>query len=66
MNIEEVWAIQVLVRIDSERSEWRDMRPTRGAPYRFSSKEEAEKTMRWCYPESPGKVRVVSVSEVAK
>lgn len=50
----------------SESREWRSVRPTNGAPYSYSTREEAERVMRMCYPdESSEIVRVVEVPNVA-
>ncbi len=63
-----MWGIQVKVRERSggyERLIWRDLRPTNGEPYRYGSKDEAERIRWMCYPDQTSeRVRVVEVSSV--
>lgn len=58
-----MWIIQVLVRVDHEKNEWRDVRPTGGRRYEFATRDEAERNRRMCYgaPEHAGKSRIMEV-----
>ena len=57
-----LFRIQILVTVrDSTKREWRDVHPSGGAPYEFTTYREAYDMLRMCYPDlSRDHVRVVN------
>lgn len=57
-----VFGIQVKIYDKARNVDvWRDVRPTGGQPYRYETREEAERMARFCYDVDPSVVRVVEV-----
>lgn len=52
------FVIEVFVRKDAENMEWRAVHPTRGRPYEYPTRDDAERAARCLYPDHGLKVRV--------
>lgn len=55
------FGIEVLIISKHNVAQWKRVCPTGGAPYVYSTREEAEHMRRLCYDADPTKARVVEV-----
>lgn len=56
-----MFGLQVYVGVAPGKFEWRDVRPKDGEPYRYATREEADRMASLCYDADPSIVRVVQL-----